>query len=156
MLILFGFGLALALIALAVIDFRTFLLPNIITFPLIAGGFVFAYVLEDLKAALIGATVGYLSFVGIELAYKLLRGRDGLGRGDAKLLAAGGAWCGWYGLPFIVLIGSLAGIVHALLLALKHKNEETKLPFGPHLALGIFLTWVPDTCLNEDFCLKLS
>ena len=142
MLYFFGFCLALALVALAVIDFKTFILPNTITFPLIAGGFIFGYLFADLKNAALGALIGYFGFVALELAYKKLRNRDGLGRGDAKLLAAGGAWCGWYGLPFIILIASAFGLVHALMISAKSKGEQKELPFGPHLALGIFLTWL--------------
>ena len=141
MLYFFGFCLVLALITLAVIDFRTFVLPNIITFPLIAGGVIFAYLLADWKAAAMGAIIGYVGFVALEIIYKQIRGRDGLGRGDAKLLAAGGAWCGWYGLPFIILVGSASGLLHALLIARK-TDAQQELPFGPHLALGIFLTWL--------------
>jgi len=129
--------------ALAVIDFRTMILPNILTFPLIIAGLLFAYWQNALLAGLIGAVVGYAGLVAIELAYKRLRGVDGLGRGDAKLLAAGGAWCGWYGLPFILLIASFSGLIHALILSRSDANtKDQKLPFGPHLALGIFLTWL--------------
>jgi leader peptidase (prepilin peptidase)/N-methyltransferase len=142
MLYFFGFCLALALIALAVIDFKTFILPNVITFPLIAGGLIFGFFMADWKDAALGALIGYFGFLGLELAYKKLRNRDGLGRGDAKLLAAGGAWCGWFGLPFIILIASASGLVHALMVSVKSKDEPTELPFGPHLALGIFLTWL--------------
>ena len=138
-LVLFGLCLFGMLAALAVIDFRTFILPNLLTLPLIAIGLGFAYWQNGLKPALIGATIGYAGFVLLELIYKKVRGKDGLGRGDAKLLAAGGAWCGWYGLPFIILIASASGLVHALL---QRKNETPILPFGPHLALGIFLTWL--------------
>ena len=142
MVYFFGFCLALALIAIAVIDFRTFIIPDVISFPLIAGGMIFAVLLADWQQAALGAIIGYVGFVGLELAYKRLRGQDGLGRGDAKLLAAGGAWCGWYGLPFIILIASAAGLVHAVMISSASKDEPVHLPFGPHLALGIFLTWV--------------
>ena len=138
-LILFGVCLASVLVALAIIDFRTFILPDILTLPLIVVGLGFAYWQGVIKFALIGAAIGYGGLVLLELLYKKLRGRDGLGRGDAKLLAAGGAWCGALGLPFIILIASASGLVHALLLS---KSKAQELPFGPHLALGIFLTWL--------------
>ena len=65
-----------------------------------------AYLLpSEITASIIGAVIGYLVFFAIEIAYKKFRKIDGLGRGDAKLLAAGGAWCGWMGLPYIVLLG---------------------------------------------------
>lgn len=142
----FGFGLVAVLVVLSVIDFRTMLLPDILTLPLIIGGLVFAYWQQALLAGVIGAVIGYIGLVGIELFYKRFRGVDGLGRGDAKLLAAGGAWCGWYGLAFILLIASASGLVHALLLSKQSgqsgEQANIKLPFGPHLALGIVLTWL--------------
>jgi len=142
--LLFGIILAVLLAALAVIDFKTFVLPDILTFPLIVAGLVFSYSQADIKAASIGVVIGYAGFVALELIYKRLRGRDGLGRGDAKLLAAGGAWCGWFGLPFIILIASGAGLVHAFIVSAKNpSNIEVKaIPFGPHLAAGILLTWL--------------
>ena len=92
----FGFVLLSVLAALAVIDFKTMILPNMLTFPLIFIGLLFAYWQNALLAGVIGTAVGYAGLVALELAYKRLRGIDGIGRGDAKLLAAGGAWCGWY------------------------------------------------------------
>jgi len=139
---IFGFGLIAALAALSVIDYRTLILPDILTLPLIAGGLLFAYWQQALLAGSIGAVIGYAGLVGIELFYKKVRGVDGLGRGDAKLLAAGGAWCGWYGLAFILLIASASGLVHALLLSRRGEQTNSKLPFGPHLALGIFVSWL--------------
>ena len=136
---MFGVCLFGILAALAVIDFRTFILPDFLTLPLIIIGLGFAHTQNALKPAIIGAVIGFTGFVLLEVAYKYLRGKDGLGRGDAKLLAAGGAWCGWYGLPFIILIASAFGLVHALMLA---KKNSDALPFGPHLAAGIFLTWL--------------
>lgn len=143
-LLVFGLLLAMTLTALSVIDLKTMILPNILTFPLIGVGLVFSYFHTDLTAAIIGTVVGYVGFVALELVYKNIRGRDGLGRGDAKLLAAGGAWCGWFGLPFIILIASGAGLVQALLMSLRKDPEKhpPELPFGPHLALGIYLTWL--------------
>ena len=73
------------------------------------------------------------------MAFKKLRGKDGLGRGDAKLLAGGGAWCGWMGLPFIVLIGSGMGLVAALFPSVRNQK---RIPFGPFLALGILIVWL--------------
>ena len=71
-----------------------------------------------------------------------LRGIDGLGRGDAKLLAAGGAWCGWIGLPFIVLIASLGGIIQGLISGAFRGEARRPIPFGPALSLAIFLVWI--------------
>ena len=142
MIWLFGFVLFVVLLALAVIDFRTLILPDILTFPLTGVGLLFAYWQNALLGGAIGAVLGYIGLASLELAYKKFRAVDGLGRGDAKLLAAGGAWCGWYGLAFILLIASASGLVHALMLAKRGATLSNKLPFGPHLALGIFLTWL--------------
>ena len=138
----FGIGLFVVLVALSVIDFRTMMLPDILTLPLVGLGLIFAYWQGVFMSAVIGTVVGYCGLVVLELAYKKFRGIDGLGRGDAKLLAAGGAWCGWAGLPFILLIASASGLVHALLLSKSSEPADNKLPFGPHLALGIFLSWL--------------
>ncbi len=138
----FAIGLFAVLTILSVIDFRTMILPDVFTLPLIAGGLVFAYWQGVFLYGIIGAVVGYSGLVVLELAYKKIRGIDGLGRGDAKLLAAGGAWCGWAGLPFILLIASASGLVHALFLSKGGEPADNKLPFGPHLALGIFLSWL--------------
>ena len=119
MIYLWGAILAAMLLALSYVDLREFRLPNVLTFPLIMLGLIQSYLAGDITAALIGAAIGYGAFVGIAFAFKQLRGIDGLGRGDAKLLAAGGAWAGWSGLPMIVLIASLLGIIIALLGGLK-------------------------------------
>ncbi len=136
---LFGIVLVCFLVALSIIDVRAYILPDYLTLPLIGLGLAFSYTQNNFTAALIGASIGYIGFVLLETVYKTLKKRDGLGRGDAKLLAAGGAWCGWFGLPFIILIASAFGLVHALTLA---KKQTEALPFGPHLAAGIFLMWI--------------
>lgn len=132
------------LIALAIIDWRAYRLPDYLTLPLIIAGLAHSYFgAQDLRAGLVGAAAGYVIFVAIEMIYKALRGRDGLGRGDAKLLAAGGAWCSWTGLSFIVLIASGAALIMLLLPSLrKRASAENKLPFGPFLALGIAIVWM--------------
>lgn len=146
MVYVFGLLLATALLALSWIDFRTFRLPNIITFPLIGLGIAQAWVRGgDWQASLIGAIIGYATFVMIELGFRAIRKKDGLGRGDARLLAAGGAWCGWAGLPFIVLIASGSGLVALLFPSMRKKADTGRIPFGPFLALGIFLVWVSFT-----------
>ena len=110
-LIFFSFVLGGLLISLSYIDLKQFRLPNALTFPLIAAGFGQAYLLGlPLQDHIIGAALGYLAFVAIEQGFLKLRGYPGLGRGDAKLLAGGGAWVGWFGLPYIVLLSSLAGL----------------------------------------------
>lgn len=146
---LWGAVLAGMLLALSYVDLREFRLPDKLTFPLMGLGLLYSFLAGSMTAALIGAAIGYGAFVGIAFAFKRLRGIDGLGRGDAKLLAAGGAWAGWTGLPIIVLIASLLGICIALLGPVLRKiKPETKsetpanwIPFGPCLAVGIFAVW---------------
>jgi len=129
--------------ALAWIDLREYRLPDILTLPLIGLGLLQAWALDlGWLGSVIGAALGYLAFVGIQIAYRRLRGKDGLGRGDAKLLAAGGAWCGWAGLPFIVLIGSGMGLIALVFPSMRRKAQDGAVPFGPFLALGILLVWV--------------
>jgi len=133
------FILAGLLLALSTIDLKTFRLPNILTFTLICAGLIEAWFFSGgFRDRLIGAGIGYTVFVAIELSFRHIRGKDGLGRGDAKLLAGGGAWCGWIGLPFIVLIGSGMGLVGALFPSIR---KMERIPFGPFLALGIFTVW---------------
>jgi len=97
---------------------------------------------SGVQNAVIGAIAGYGAFVIIELSYKRLRGRDGLGRGDAKLLAAGGAWCGWAGLPLIVLISSALALIALLFPSFKKMARSGEIPFGPFLALAIAVVWM--------------
>jgi len=142
-----GGVLVLILGALTYIDLKEYRLPDKLTFPLIALGLGQAYLLGlPILHHIIGAVVGYLAFVAIEQGFLKLRGYHGLGRGDAKLLAGGGAWCGWFGLPYIVLFASLAGL--SLLLAgmvtgrVKKDSVKTQaIPFGPFLAVAIFIVW---------------
>ncbi|MFC4724565.1 prepilin peptidase [Glycocaulis abyssi] len=134
------------LLALSVIDICSFRLPDWLTLPLIPAGLLAAWWLGDgILWHLAGAIIGYAGLVALELAYRSVRGRDGLGRGDAKLLAVGGAWCGAALLPVILLVASIAGLVWALALRLMAGREvgpDTALPFGPFLAAGIAAAWL--------------
>lgn len=135
-------GLLGALLALAIIDLRTYRLPNFLTFPLIAFGLIYNFILAlDFYPYLLGAVLGYAIFWTVETAYRLIRKRDGLGRGDAKLLAVGGAWCGAMALPFIILIASASALA---LVLLKPQSERrlVKLAFGPYLAAAIAVTFL--------------
>lgn len=140
--------LAGLLVTLSVIDLKTFRLPNVLTYTLIGTGLVegwFLYggipegVWGGFTDRLIGAAAGFTAFFLIEHGFRILRGKDGLGRGDAKLLAGAGAWCGWMALPFIVLIGSFMGLVAALFPSIRKQN---RIPFGPFLALGCLSVWI--------------
>ena len=139
-------GLLAALIALTVIDLRTHRLPDLITLPLIAAGVGAAWLMAaPVWLHALGAGVGYLALVGVEKAYERARGRQGLGRGDAKLFAAGGAWCGALALPFILLAASVSALLYvgALKLAAGRAiSADDMIAFGPFLAFGIALIFV--------------
>ena len=127
---------------LSYIDWRTFRLPNIWTKSLIALGLVYNFHLAlDVYPYLLGALLGYAVFWSVETLYRLVRKREGLGRGDAKLLAAGGAWCGAWVLPFMILIASSAALIYVLARP-RDTRAEMKLAFGPFLAAGIAVTFL--------------
>jgi leader peptidase (prepilin peptidase) / N-methyltransferase len=152
----FGFGWAAAgamlliwaLLALTAIDIDTQLLPDDITLPLLWAGLLFNFfqVFASLPAAVLGAVTGYLTLWSVYWLFKLITGKEGMGYGDFKLLAALGAWLGWQMLPLIILLSSLVGAVVgiALIVALKH-GRNIPIPFGPYLAGGglIALFWGP-------------
>ena len=135
-----------ALLALALIDARSFRLPDAITLPLIPAGLVAAFLIDaPIWLHALGAALGYGGLVAIEIAYRAWRGRDGLGRGDAKLLAAGGAWCGAAALPATLLIASVSALLFVLLISAIRRRAptgETMLAFGPFLAFGVGLVWI--------------
>lgn len=141
--LLWGAVLLPALAALTWIDARTFRLPDALTLPLIGVGLIQSWYLSGrLLDGLIGACAGYLFFLAVEKGFRALRGIDGLGRGDAKMLAAGGAWCGWMELPWIVLVASGTGLVFAGLMTLTGRRPGGMIAFGPFLALGIAAVWL--------------
>ena len=131
------------LLALAWIDWRSFRLPDLLTLPLLMLGLVSAWLdaPDVLLSCLIGAIAGYAALLLVDLCYRCARGRAGLGRGDAKLLAAGGAWLGWQALPWVVLLAALLGLALAVLQRARGipLTRETALPFGPPLALAIWV-----------------
>jgi len=145
---LFGLILTSCLLVLSWIDWTSFRLPDKITLPLIILGLIQTSLLAlDLTAHIIGAALGYLIFFMIETLYRHIRGHQGLGRGDAKLLAAGGAWCGWTALPYIILLSSLSALsfifLRMMISGMKiKKGIPVKLPFGPFLGFGIFFSWI--------------
>ena len=134
------------LLLIAVIDAEHFRLPDQLTLPLLATGGLTAVLLDHTAPldAVIGAAVGFGGLWLLAFAYRRLRGREGLGDGDPILLAAGGAWVGWIGLPSVLLWASAAGLsfVAARLLVGGKVTGEDRLPFGPCLAVGIWLTWM--------------
>jgi leader peptidase (prepilin peptidase)/N-methyltransferase len=124
-------------LAAAFIDFDTKLLPDLLTLPLLWFGLSFNLDggFTDLGSAVIGAMAGYLTLWSIYWAFKLLTGKEGMGYGDFKLLAAFGAWFGWQALPMLVLISSLAGVVLGGGWLLLRRSREP-IPFGPYLAVA--------------------
>lgn len=141
----FGPTLALAgalvfawiLLAASAIDIERYLLPDALTLPLLWCGLVFnvAGIFAPLTEAVIGAMAGYAVLWVVFHGFRLLTGKEGMGRGDFKLLAALGAWCGWRMLPLIILAGAALGAVigGAWLLA-GRRGREHPIPFGPFLA----------------------
>jgi leader peptidase (prepilin peptidase)/N-methyltransferase len=163
----FGFGLAgmaamvyaWALIALTFIDFDTQLLPDSITLPLlwlgllvnIRGTFV------DLPSAVIGAAAGYLCLWTVYWGFRLATGKEGMGFGDFKLLAAIGAWTGWKMLPFVILASSVIGaVVGIVLIVAARRGRNVPIPFGPYLAGAGFvaLFWGPQ--ITEHYLRQLQ
>jgi len=139
-------ALGWCLLALAVIDLRDGLLPDGLTLPLVPLGLAVAY-LEDpstLVPRAIGAVAGYAVFAFVRIFYRRLRGRDGLGLGDVKLLAAAGAWVSWDGLPSVVLIAAIAGLGAVLIGAVAGRRiaVDQRLAFGPSLCLATWLVWL--------------
>ena len=128
-----------ALITLTFIDFDTHYLPDDITLPLLWMGLIFNLNggFTDLHSALIGAIAGYLSLWSVYWLFKLVTGKEGMGYGDFKLLAAIGAWFGWQLLPAVISLSSLAGSIIGIgLIVLTKHGRNVPIPFGPYLALG--------------------
>ena len=135
-----------ALIALAAIDLDTQLLPDSITLPLLWLGLFFnlSNTYTPLATAVIGAMAGYLALWSVFWLFKLATGKDGMGYGDFKLLAALGAWLGWPMLPAIILLSSVVGAVVGIsLIIFARQGRNVPIPFGPYLAAagGIALFW---------------
>ena len=128
-----------SLLALTMIDFDTQLLPDGITLPLLWGGLIVNLwsTFAPLHDAVIGAIAGYLSLWSIYWLFKLIRGKEGMGYGDFKLLAALGAWLGWQVLPVIVLLSSVVGAAIGItLIVFKGRDHSVPLAFGPYLAIA--------------------
>jgi leader peptidase (prepilin peptidase) / N-methyltransferase len=152
----FGFGLPAlgglvfvwALIALTFIDFDTQLLPDSITQPLLWLGLLvnFNNTFTTLPSAVVGSVAGYLALWSVYWLFKLITGKEGMGFGDFKLLAAIGAWLGWQMLPLTILLSSVVGAsVGIALIVLARHGRQVPIPFGPYLAGGglIALFWGP-------------
>ncbi len=150
----FGFGWSAAgailfiwaMVALTGIDFDTQLLPDSITLPLVWLGLLFnlSGTYTSLSSAVIGAVAGYLSLWSVYWGFKLATGKEGMGFGDFKLLAAIGAWLGWQMLPLTILLSSFVGAIVGIgLIVLAKRGRNVPIPFGPYLAAAglIALFW---------------
>lgn len=141
-----AFALIWTLVALTFIDLDTFFLPDAITFPLIWLGLLVNLdgLFVPLESAVIGAVAGYLSLWTVYQLFRLLTGKEGMGFGDFKLLAALGAWFGWTMLPLVILLASLIGAIIGIGMILLAGHDRAKpIPFGPYLALSglVALFW---------------
>lgn len=136
------------LVALAFIDLDTQLLPDTVTLPLLWAGLTFNLwgTFAQLHSAVIGAIAGYLALWAVYWLFKMATGKEGMGHGDFKLLAALGAWMGWQVLPAVIFLSSVVGaaVGIALILAARH-GRNVPIPFGPYLAAAgaLALFWGP-------------
>lgn len=140
--------LIVSLSYLAYIDFRSFRLPDLITVPIIAIGIGFnsfsSLRFTSPLSAILGACIGYLLLWIVGFIYRLIKNQDGIGMGDAKLLAGLGAWLGWGSLPSILLLASITGLIGGMIwLKWKKQDRQQAFPFGPFLAIAgiIALLW---------------
>jgi leader peptidase (prepilin peptidase)/N-methyltransferase len=148
-LILIGF-----LIVLTGIDIDTCLLPDSLTLPLLWLGLLVnvAGVFCTLESAVIGAVMGYLSLWSIYWLFKLTTGKEGMGYGDFKLLAALGAWFGWEALPLIIILSSFVGAFLGIsLVVLRRHERDAPMPFGPYLAGAGLLTLFYGEALTTQY-----
>lgn len=143
-----------AMIALTFIDFDTQLLPDDITLPLLWAGLLLNVggTFTTLSNAVIGAAAGYLSLWLVYWLFKLATGKEGMGYGDFKLLAAIGAWFGWQMLPLVILLSSLVGaLVGIALIVLAGRGRNIPIPFGPYLAAAGVIALFWGKALNQTY-----
>ena len=143
-----------ALIALAIIDLNTQLLPDDITLPLLWLGLLvnMGNGFTDIHSAIIGAVAGYLSLWLIYWGFKLITGKEGMGYGDFKLLSAIGAWLGWSMLPLVILFSSLVGAIVGIGLIIAAKlKKNIPVPFGPYLVGGALIALFWGEKLNRAY-----
>ena len=139
------FVLVVALIAVTIIDLRTYRIPDWLSLPLVAIGLWAAHVEspDQLQLHVLAALIGFLAFWLVAQLYRRARNIDGLGLGDAKLLAAAGAWLGPFYIAPVVLLSALLALCAVLILRLVgHRiSWQSRLPFGPFLSAAFFLFW---------------
>ncbi len=157
-----GFGAMLfswALIALAAIDYDTQLLPDDITLPLVWTGLLFNLwaTFVPLSAAVIGAVAGYLTLWSVYWLFKFATGKDGMGYGDFKLLAAICAWLGWQALALVILLSSVVGaVVGIALMVFARHGRDKPIPFGPYLAAAGFIALFWGETISRKYLPVLS
>ena len=138
--------LGVVLVFLSAIDLAAYRLPDALTLPLIGVGLCLCWWLrwDDVTLRALAAAVGYGALFFMAAGYRLARGWDGLGLGDAKLFAAAGSWTGLEGLPGVLLIASVSALAAAGLAVLGGRaiTATTRMPFGPFLAIGFWLVWL--------------
>jgi leader peptidase (prepilin peptidase)/N-methyltransferase len=139
-------GFAWTLLALTLIDLDHKLLPDSLTLPLLWAGLLVNVLglFAPLSSSVIGAAAGYLALWSVYQLFKLVTGKEGMGYGDFKLLAAIGAWLGWQLLPVVILLSAVVGsVVGIALIAFGGRSSQTAIPFGPYLAAAglIALLW---------------
>ncbi len=158
----FGFGIAAAgallftwaMIALTFIDLDTYYLPDSITLPLLWLGLLLNLggTFAPLSSAVIGAVAGYLSLWVVYWVFKWATGKEGMGYGDFKLLAAIGAWLGWQMLPLTILLSSLVGAVIGIsMIVFAGRGRSIPIPFGPYLAIAGMIALLHGPALTRAY-----
>lgn len=142
-----------ALITLAMIDFKTTLLPDSITLSFLWLGLLANLngAFTDLASAVIGAMAGYLSLWLVYWGFKLVTGKEGMGFGDFKLLAMLGAWLGWQLLPVVILLSSFTGALIGLSLIALGRDKDQPIPFGPYLAIAGWLAFIWGDAITRQY-----
>lgn len=138
-------GLGWSLLALAAMDFRHMILADSLNAVLAVSGLIVAAFWSQfpLQSHIVGMMLGAAGLYLVNLAYKAIRGRDGLGLGDVKLMAGAGAWLGWEGLPSVLLYATMAALILVCSgVLVRNPTRDTAIPFGAFICLGIWMTWI--------------
>ena len=147
------------LVAMSMIDFDHTILPDSLTLPLMWIGLIasLAPVFADVRDAVIGAAAGYLVLWSIYWLFKLATGKEGMGYGDFKLLAALGALLGWQALPTVILLSSLVGaVVGIALIVFAGRGRDVPIPFGPYLAAAGWIAMLWGEAIADGYLTLLT
>lgn len=158
---LLAIGLSCALVAISLIDADHQIIPDSIVVPLLWAGIVISLfhplpgtdtLFISPRDAIVGAIAGYLSLWSVYQLFKLVTGKEGMGYGDFKLLAALGAWLGWKALPTIVLMSAVVGaVVGIALIVFRRRDRAAPIPFGPYLAAAGWITMLWGDALRNAY-----